>query len=298
MEENAEFVASGDVPVNWRPGMPSPAPSAGAGKATVALVLGIAAIVLCPSAVLGVGLGIAAVVLAGSYLKGIGGGVGDPKAGRAKAGRVCGFVGIGLGALWGIVWAALIAFGVWAVTTTSPGAVYESHYDDPAAQGPGIAESGEPESDDDAIVAGGVDASSKYTFEVDAAVVGLDEYTEAPVVVLVGEFTNDSDEAVSFSDALDAVASQGGWELDSAYLQGADALSYESIPPGKTMPVFVGWELRDAESEVGIVVYDRYHYAKQAVFEGTFTIDELLANTEALSGELEGILDDEQEIAA
>lgn len=278
----------------------APAPPAGAGKATAALALGIAAIVLCPSAVLGIGLGVAAVLAAGSYRKAFGkDGGGDSKAGRAKAGRVCGFVGIGLGALWGVVWAALVAFGVWAVTTTSPGAVYESHYDDPAAaQGPGVAEPGDPDPDDDVIIAGGVDSSSKYAFEVDTAVVGLDEYSEVPVVVLVGEFTNESDETVSFSDALDAVATQDGWELDSAYLQGADAFNYESIAPGKTVPAFIGWELWDGESDVEIAVYDQYHYAKQVVFEGAFTIDELLANTEALSSELEGILDEEQELAA
>lgn len=276
-----------------------PAPLPGAGKATAALALGIAAIVLCAAPLLGIALGAAAVLVAGSYRKLLGedGGV-DPRAGRAKAGRVCGFVGIGLGALWTVVWAALVAFGVWAVTTTSPGAVCESRYDGPAAQGPGVAESGDPDPDDDVIIAGGVDTSSKYAFEVDAAVVGLDEYSEAPVVVLVGEFTNESDETVSFSDALGAVATQDGRELDSAYLRGADAFNYESIAPGKTVPVFVGWELRDGESDVEIAVYDQYHYAKQSVFEGAFAIDELLANTEALAGELEGIIDEEQELAA
>ena len=276
-----------------------PAPLPGAGKATAALALGIAAIVLCAAPLLGIALGAAAVLVAGSYRKLLGGdGGGDPRAGRAKAGRVCGFVGIGLGALWTVVWAALVAFGVWAVTTTSPGAVYESHYDGPAAQGPGVAESGDPDPDDDVIIAGGVDASSKYAFEVDTAVVGLDEYSEAPVVVLVGDFTNESDETVSFSDALGATASQGGRELSSAYLRGADAFNYESVAPGETVPVFVGWELGDAESDVEIVVYDQYHYAKQAVFEGVYTIDELLAGTEALAGELEGIIDEEQELAA
>lgn len=288
-----------------------PAPLPGAGKATAALALGIAAIVLCAAPLLGIALGAAAVLVAGSYRKLLGGdGGGDPRAGRAKAGRVCGFVGIGLGALWTLVWAAAIAMGAWAVSVAG---IHEGP--DPLAEPPaatqGPSTGGGPEADpsggssggsaadpDDVIIAGGADASSKYVFEVDTAVVGLDEYSEAPVVVLVGDFTNESDETVSFSDALGATASQGGRELSSAYLRGADAFNYESIAPGETVPVFVGWELGDAESDVEIVVYDQYHYAKQAVFEGAYTIDELLANTEALSSELEGIIDEEQELAA
>lgn len=173
--------------------------------------------------------------------------------------------------------------------------------EDPTREGfafAGWAWQGRPVAPDDSIESLAGDDSSKYAFEVDTAVVGLDEYSEAPVVVLVGDFTNESDETVSFSDALGATASQGGRELSSAYLRGADAFNYESIAPGETVPVFVGWELGDAESDVEIVVYDQYHYAKQAVFEGAYTIDELLANTEALSSELEGIIDEERELAA
>lgn len=60
----------------------------GNGKATAALVCGILAILLSSSIVISIILGIAAIVLAGSYLKGGG------TAGTAKAGRICGIVGI------------------------------------------------------------------------------------------------------------------------------------------------------------------------------------------------------------
>ena len=69
----------------------------GNGKATGALVCGIAAIVLCGLPLLSVVLGIAAIVLAGSYIKS--GGV----AGTAKAGRICGIVGIVLAVLMFVV---------------------------------------------------------------------------------------------------------------------------------------------------------------------------------------------------
>lgn len=65
-----------------------PQQPAGNGKATAALVCGILAILLSSSIVISVILGIAAIVLAGSYLKGGG------TAGTAKAGRICGVVGI------------------------------------------------------------------------------------------------------------------------------------------------------------------------------------------------------------
>ena len=87
--------------------------SASTGKATAALVLGIAAIVICVfvpilGAPFGIALGIAAIVMCGSYIK-----VNGPH-GRAKAGRICGIVGLvlsilsllltlALGALVGIV---------------------------------------------------------------------------------------------------------------------------------------------------------------------------------------------------
>lgn len=271
--------------------MYSAAPSAGTGKATAALVSGIVSIVACPSVVLSIGLGIAAIVLANQHAKSFG------ATGKSKGGKACGIAGIVLGVLWGVVWTLAISLGVWAFSTTSE--IYDTPYDAPSAsQDAGGSEAGDPEPDDDVIIAGGVDTASKYTFDVETAVVGLDEYSETPVVILMGEFTNDSDETVSFSGALSGSASQDGYSLDEAYLQGASAFNYESIAPGKTVPVFIGWELWDGESDVEILVRDQYHYAKEVVYEETFTIDELLANTKAFADELDGIIDDEKELTA
>lgn len=95
--------AQGQVPPYGQPPMGQPMPPygqpqpTGNGKATGALVCGIAAIVLCGLPLLSVVLGIAAIVLAGSYIKS--GGV----AGTAKAGRICGIVGIVLAVLMLVV---------------------------------------------------------------------------------------------------------------------------------------------------------------------------------------------------
>lgn len=91
--------AQGQVPPYGQPPMGQPVPPygqpqpAGNGKATGALICGIAAIILCWLPLLGVILGIVAIVLAGSYIKSGG------TAGTAKGGRICGIIGIVLAVL-------------------------------------------------------------------------------------------------------------------------------------------------------------------------------------------------------
>lgn len=89
----------------------APQPSGSAdGKATGALVCGILSILLCSSVVPSIILGIVAIVLGGKALKLI------SINGKAKAGRVCGIIGIVLS----VISAALISFLlVWAVGTAS-----------------------------------------------------------------------------------------------------------------------------------------------------------------------------------
>lgn len=81
----------------------SAAAPASTGKATGALVCGILAILLSGSVVLSIILGIVAIVLAGGYLKEGG------TAGTAKAGRICGIVGIVFSAISLVIY---IMFGV------------------------------------------------------------------------------------------------------------------------------------------------------------------------------------------
>ena len=133
--------------------------------------------------------------------------------------------------------------------------------------------------DDDVIVAGSVDTSSKFSFSVEEALVGL-SYDEEPIVVLVGTFTNNSDESISFSWALEATATQDGYTLPTAYLSGSGDYNYNDIASGSTIPVFIGWKLADGENEITLTVIDRQHYAKEEIYAQTFTIDELIENTE------------------
>ncbi len=84
-------------------------PPAGTGKATAALACGIAAIVVCiflpfVGAPIGIILGIVAIVLAGSFIKQNG------PFGRAKAGRVCGIIGLILSILSLITLIAAVSF--------------------------------------------------------------------------------------------------------------------------------------------------------------------------------------------
>ncbi|WP_087192585.1 DUF5067 domain-containing protein [Gordonibacter sp. An230] len=141
------------------------------------------------------------------------------------------------------------------------------------------AEKSEEEGEGDVIVAGSVDTSSKYSLEVPMALVGAESYSDVPKVILVCEFANNSDEPMSFGSALSSMAMQGGHELKTSYLQGASSYNYERIEPGQTMPVFLVWELNDAESDISITMVDQNHYAKEVVFEQTYTVEELVANS-------------------
>jgi len=152
------------------------------------------------------------------------------------------------------------------------------------------------DNDDDVIVAGTVDTSSDFTFEVDGAFVGIDEYSDEPVVILVGEFTNNSKETISYGWALDAVAFQSGHELKTSYLRGASVYTYEDIEPGVTTPVFIGWKILNVMDSIEITVIDSRHYAKEELFKKTYTIDELIKNTLEYLDEYSGIVDSNQGI--
>lgn len=133
--------------------------------------------------------------------------------------------------------------------------------------------------DGDVIVAGSMDTSSKFSFSVEEAIVGLDDY-DTPIVVLVGNFTNNSDEAIEFGYALSAEATQDGFELDEAYLSGIEDFHYVPIKPDESIPVFLGWDLLDDVNDITLTVIDRNHYADEEIYSQTFTIDELIKNTE------------------
>lgn len=141
-----------------------------------------------------------------------------------------------------------------------------------------------------------VDTSSKYSFTVEGAFVGVDEYSEVPEVILVCEFANNSDETISFSSALEGQAFQDGRELSEAYLYGTNSLTYEDVQPGKTVAVLLAWKLNSADAPVELTVIDRYHYAKEEVFSETYTIDELIENSKKFAEEYAGVISGDEDI--
>lgn len=122
-------------------------------------------------------------------------------------------------------------------------------------------------------------AESAYEFSMDEILIGYSDYNDDYVVVMVGEFTNNSDEDISFSTALDITARQSGMEMQSTYVPGASSYNSNNISPGTTIMVALAWELNSSEDDVSITIIDRYSYNKMTVFEETYTIDELLDNT-------------------
>lgn len=142
----------------------------------------------------------------------------------------------------------------------------------------------------DVIIAGSVDTSSKFSFSVEEAIIGM-SYNDEPIVVLVGDFTNNSDETISFSWALDATAVQNGYSLPTAYLSGSSDFNYNEIAPGSSIPVFLGWKIADGENDITLKVVDNQHYAKEEIYSQTFTIDELVQNTQNYQGS-EDVIDE------
>lgn len=131
----------------------------------------------------------------------------------------------------------------------------------------------------DSIVATTTDTSSSFSFRIDAAIIGLSEYYNDPAVFMVGEFTNNSDKAMSFSSVVDVVATQGNYSLSKSYISGVDSLNYNDIAPGATIPIIIGFELMDLTNSVTITATDSTHYANETLYFNTYTIDQLIQTT-------------------
>ena len=121
-------------------------------------------------------------------------------------------------------------------------------------------------------------AESAYEFSMDEILIGYSDYNDDYVVVMVGEFTNNSDEDISFSTALDITARQSGMEMQSTYVPGASSYNSNNISPGTTIMVALAWELNSSEDDVSITVIDRNSYNNMIIFDQTYTIEELLRN--------------------
>jgi len=134
---------------------------------------------------------------------------------------------------------------------------------------------------------------SNFQFRYITCVIGEEKWGDDIVVMLAGEFTNNSDEAVSFSSVTDIVAKQDGFDLHNAYLPGSSDFTGREILPGETTPVYIGWKLMTT-GDVTITITDYTHYADVEIYSATFTIENLIKNTQDFAND-QNMLGDEIE---
>lgn len=120
---------------------------------------------------------------------------------------------------------------------------------------------------------------SDYEFKYKTAIIGLDKYQKNVIVVLVGEFTNNSNEATSFQKISKIDVKQDGFTLDKSYsLAGSNDWLTREVQPGETSLIYVGFNLK-TKGDVEIKITDRYHYAEAELYSGRFSLQQLVQNT-------------------
>ena len=120
---------------------------------------------------------------------------------------------------------------------------------------------------------------SDYEFKYRTALIGLDKYQKNVIVVLVGEFTNNSSEATSFSKISKIDVKQDGFTLDKSYsLAGSNDWLTREVQPGETSLIYVGFNLK-TKGDVEIKITDRYHFAEAELYSGRFSLQQLVQNT-------------------
>ena len=120
---------------------------------------------------------------------------------------------------------------------------------------------------------------SDYEFKYKTALIGLDKYQKNVIVVLVGEFTNNSSEATSFQKISKIDVKQDGFTLDKSYsLAGSNDWLTREVQPGETSLIYVGFNLK-TKGDVEIKITDRYHFAEAELYSGRFSLQQLVQNT-------------------
>ncbi|SDB25452.1 hypothetical protein SAMN02910298_01280 [Pseudobutyrivibrio sp. YE44] len=144
------------------------------------------------------------------------------------------------------------------------------------------------------IVAKSVDTSSKFAYNVTNAVIGTDPYDDSTFIVyVIGTFENNSDEAMDFSSIVDLTVKQGAFDLDRSYTRSLSKLNYAEIQPGESIPIIMGYKLLSGKENVDIQAVDSRHYAKQVLFEHSYTIEELVNNTNEVIDEYDDYISDD-----
>lgn len=101
-------------------------------------------------------------------------------------------------------------------------------------------------------------------------------YDDKPVIVVTYGFTNNAENAVSFSTAFEANAYQGGIGLNESFGVDSDDPyttdnQYKEIKTGATLDVEVAYELNDTETDVDVEVEEFLGWTDDQVTK-TFTI--------------------------
>lgn len=156
-----------------------------------------------------------------------------------------------------------------------------------------IAVSEDATASDDTIVAETLEISSNFEVEVTDYVLGLEEYSDIPIVVFMVDFTNNSDETVNFSYDMEDIASQGGVSLDNGYISGVSGYNSADVQPGATATVFLIYELRNLSDDIELVISDDTHYATPIILQESYTLDEILEETIRLYGDDDEVLDED-----
>lgn len=122
-----------------------------------------------------------------------------------------------------------------------------------------LEDSVEDESSEEEIVEeSSEEETTEYSFEIAGSSISAD-YNGDPVLVVEYNFTNNSDDAISFMIACQDTAFQNGIECDSTVIGCDDYDSKEQmneIQPGTTYAVHVGYHLQDTTSPVDIEITD------------------------------------------
>ena len=117
--------------------------------------------------------------------------------------------------------------------------------------------------------------AAEFVFAINSTSLGKD-YEDKDVLIIKYDFTNNSDEATSFTFACQDTVFQDGIECDSTVIGCDDIDSQEQlndIQPGKTYTVTVGYHISDTSKPVDVVVTDLF--GKETLLEESIDLSTL-----------------------
>lgn len=117
--------------------------------------------------------------------------------------------------------------------------------------------------------------AAEFVFAINSTSLGKD-YEDKDVLIIKYDFTNNSDEATSFTFACQDTVFQDGIECDSTVIGCDDIDSQEQlndIQPGKTYTVTIGYHISDTSKPVDVVVTDLF--GKETLLEESIDLSTL-----------------------